>query len=569
MKKLLLQTLTAALAGLLALPAAAQWSSNSQVNTVVQDAAGNGEITPLTATLSDGSTYVAWFEAAPTIRYQMRLQRLDVNGNKLWGNDGMVVSANQNGTAVYRYDLKVDQQNNAILGFQDTRSGSNQCVVYKISPTGTQLWGANGIPLLDSNATSGLSPSIGITNSNNVVVSWNSSSASGSWISFQKFSPSGTALWPAVQRIQDPSFAARYNRPYPMPAGTDDILLNYARTTGTGVGVSILFAQRYDATGTAVWAAPTQVSSQAVGFTFFPQPVIDGAGGYFVALNSGNSANANLGDVYVQRVSGTGALPWGTVGTPALLGTATARFDGLLQYNPTRNELWLALTVTNTQQTEAGVSLQKYDISTGATLLGGAGTTVQPTSTALASVKGFRDTGSGLLLIYTEALSTVNNALKATKRTYTGGPAWSSGVVAVSSVASTKSQYSMGAFLNDQLVLSWQDNRQGAGIYAQNVRNDGQLGVVLGTRAPQSAQPLQLYPNPGAAPSLRLDLPRAQTVTLSLRDAQGRLVQQQHVTLPTGTHTVPLRAEGLAAGLYLVEASATDGPRWRGQWVKP
>ena len=572
MKKTLLLALAIILASLRTLPALAQWSSDPQLNTVVQDSVGTDEVVAHTASLPDGSTYASWFAAAPTVRYQMRLQRFDAAGNKLWGPNGILVSGtNINASTLYSYDLEVDQQGNALLGFQDLRAGgtSTQVVVYKISPAGKQLWGANGISLLDQGATLGLAPSITVTNSNNVVVSWNSSNSTGRWVASQKFAADGTALWSAVQRIQDPTGVIRYDRPAALPVGTDDILLTYVKATGSGTGVSLMFAQRYDATGAAVWAAPTQVSTQSIGFTFFPQPLADGAGGYFISFNSGNPANALLSDVYVQRVNSDGSLPWGTVGKAALAGTSTARFDGNLQYNKIRNELWLALTVTDTQQKQAGISFQKYDPATGATALGAVGVVVQPISAALYRAIGFRDTGSGLLLVYTEALSATNSAIKATKRTYTGAPAWASGVINVSSVASPKLQFDMGAFATGQVVLSWQDNRQDKGIYVQNVRDEGRLGAqVLATRPGLVAQPLALYPNPGLAPTLRLPLTQSQAVTLRLRDATGRLVLEQQVTLPAGSQEVPLRAEALAAGLYLVEAS-TATALWRGQWVKP
>lgn len=566
MKKTLLLALTAVFSGLLTAPATAQWSGNAQLNTVVKDAAGTNEVTPRIATLPDGSSYVSWFESAPTINYQMRLQRLDANGNKLWGPDGIVVSANANSTTLFRYDLKVDQQGNALLGFQDARTGVSQCVIYKISPTGTQLWGANGIALLDATATTGLSPTIAVTNSNNVVVCWNSSGTAGSWISFQKFSPSGTALWPAVQRIQGTTATERYDRPYPMPVGTDDVLLPHVRRTGTGTGVSTLMARRYNAAGTAVWAAPVQVSTKPVGFTFFPEPVSDGNDGYFVALNSGNPANATLGDVYVQHVTSTGTL-WSTDGTEALTGTATARFDGKLQYVAARNELWLALNVRNTSQSESGVSLQKFEAGSGSALLGAAGVTVLPVTAAVSAAVGFRNTGSGLLIVYTEALSAVNNVIKATKTTYTGAPAWTAGSISVAGVSSPKLQFGMDAFAGDQLVVSWQDNRQDNGIYAQNVRNDGQLGLVTAAHQAKAAQPLALYPNPGATATLRLALPQAQPVTLCLRDLTGRVVQQRRVVLPAGVQDVPLRAEHVAAGLYVVDAEVA-GQVLRTTWVK-
>jgi hypothetical protein len=88
----------------------------------------------------------------------MHLQLLDRNGNKLLEPDGLLVSNQPQTTATFRYDPKSDVVGNALLAFQDERSGAMQCVIYKVSPTGQQLWGANGIPLIDPLASSASQP---------------------------------------------------------------------------------------------------------------------------------------------------------------------------------------------------------------------------------------------------------------------------------------------------------------------------------------------------------------------------------------------------------------------------
>lgn len=561
--RLLLFLLTVVTAG----PVMAQWTTNSQLNTAVRDQTGITEVTPLTATLADGSTYISWFESVAGTNYLMRMQRLDAAGNKLWGPDGIIVSSNPQSTALYRYDLQVDNADNAILGFQDTRTSStSQIVVYKLSPAGAQLWGANGIQLLDPTAASGLSPTLAVTSTNNVVVTWNASGTAGSWIAMQKISPAGTLLWTAPVRLQGTTTTERYDRPFPMPVSNDEILLHYVRRTGTGLGVSTMFAQRYSAAGTGVWAAPTQVSDKTIGFAFFPAPVPDGSGGYFVAFNSGNPANANLGDVYVQRVSSTGAL-WSVSGTPALTGTTTTRFDGRLEYLAARNELWLNLNVRDISQGQSGISLQKFEPGVGTALLGATGLTVFPVSVTYYATQGFRIIPNGFLTVYTENTSATTSILKATKTDFAGASAWAGGPVTVSGVVSGKLNIRTGRYLNNQVVVGWEDQRLDRGIYAQNISNTGTLGP-LSTRAAKPALPLTLFPNPGAAPVMQLSLARAQTVELLVQDLLGRPVHYSTVALPAGIQPVALPVSGVAAGTYFVRTTV-DGQPLLGRWVKP
>src|SRR5262249_61757741 len=66
-------------------------SSDSLANLVIKDNAGIDEVTPLQATTSDGRTYISWFESSGG-NYKLMMQLLDAQGNKLWGDDGLLVS---------------------------------------------------------------------------------------------------------------------------------------------------------------------------------------------------------------------------------------------------------------------------------------------------------------------------------------------------------------------------------------------------------------------------------------------------------------------------------------------
>ncbi|RZK61905.1 MAG: T9SS type A sorting domain-containing protein [Hymenobacter sp.] len=569
-----LLTCAAAAGLLLARPAQAQWATNPMTNTTVRDVAGTSEVTPLSSPGPAGGTYVAWFESVATTNYQLRLQLLDVNGWPLFGAAGLLVSNQPQSTALFRYDLKTDNEGNAVLAFQDTRSagGGNQCVLYKISPTGQQLWGATGIPLLDATATSGLSPSIGITATNNVVVGWNAGATATAdhgtkLVPMLKFSPAGLALWSAPVRIQAAS--RRFSRPaFVAVPGTDDVVAEYVEETGSGLGVSTLFAQRYNASGAAVWAAPVQVSTKTIPFAFFPELVPDGSGGYFVQVNTGNPANANLNDVYVQRVAADGTLPWGTTGTEVLAGTATLRTSGSLQYVAARGEVWSVVNELDGTQSQSGTTVQRLSPTTGAVQLGAGGVVVQAPSATYYAAQTLRDTGTGLILTYSQTSYSINRSLWATKLNYQAQLAWAAGAVQLSNNVSAKLNYSTLPFANNQLVNVWADQRQDSGIYAQTINDSGQLGTLLGTRSGQAAGLLALSPNPSRSPVLHLSAARAQTVPITAHDLTGRLVWQAEVRLSAGATAMPLEAPALAAGIYLVEATV-DGTAWRGRWVKP
>lgn len=564
------------LAAGLSFSAQAQWNSNPAQNLAVRDATGIAEVTPRISPAPNGGTWLAWFESVATTNYQMRLQLLDVNGRPQLGTAGLLVSNQPQASALYRYDLKTDNLGNAVLAFQDTRTGRSQCVAYKISPNGTQLWGANGIALLDPDATSSLSPTIGFTFGDNVVIAWNSSGAAttahaSKWVAFQKLSPTGLAL-SGVNRVQDP--IKRYSRPAitgmtSNALGADDVVMQYVEETGSGLGVSTVYAQRFGTTSAPVWTAPVRVSDKTIGFAAFPEFVPDGSGGFYLLLGSGNPASAALGDMYAQRVLADGSLPWGSTGTEILAGTATARIGGSLQWVAARNEVWVVVNELNSSQSSSGFTVQRLAPATGAVQLGSSGVPLQAVSAKYYAAQTLRDTGAGLIITYTENTSALNRALWATKIDYLAQPAFpaASRNVLLSSVASPKLNFATLPFTNNQLVNVWADQRTDDGIYAQTISGTGTLGVLAARRA-TAAQPLVVSPNPGSAPTLHLTLHTAQTLEVTVRDLTGRTVHLVRAEVAGGEATLPLAAPHLPAGVYILETTVAGQP-WQGRWVNP
>ncbi|HML85840.1 MAG TPA: hypothetical protein PKE52_11850, partial [Bacteroidales bacterium] len=63
---------------------------------------------------------------------------------------------------------------------------------YRISPTGTFVWGANEVTL-SSNTNFNAAPKVIVTNAGNAIVAW----MSGDYITMQKINASGTLQWGA------------------------------------------------------------------------------------------------------------------------------------------------------------------------------------------------------------------------------------------------------------------------------------------------------------------------------------------------------------------------------------
>src|SRR6185436_3238652 len=148
----------------------AQWSGNPAQNLAVGDANGDQAVAKIAAT-GDGKTWIGWFDQRSG-SYAVYVQLLGADGSETFPHNGLLVSSNPQSSSLVDWDLKADSQGNCVLAFTDTRAGTDLDVyAYRISPSGTFLWGANGVTL-SSNSDYEPSPKIAETSDGNFVVDW-------------------------------------------------------------------------------------------------------------------------------------------------------------------------------------------------------------------------------------------------------------------------------------------------------------------------------------------------------------------------------------------------------------
>jgi hypothetical protein len=445
----------------------AQFTEDTLNNLAIHDVVGSEQATPLSATTSDGRTYISWFDISSG-SYVLRMQLLDANGISQWPSGGIVVSDFPQSSAIFRYDLRVDLTDHAVVAFQDERSGEMKPVVYRIAPDGSSVWGNEGFPLSDSTAT-GLAPKIGITRSNNIIVAWNADAGGTRWLSYQKISPAGELLW--TKRIFDGN---KYSRPCIAPRDADGFVMMYVKESGNFPGVTCtMLAQAFNVDGIGQWANPVTVSSKTITFFFFPEITSDNAGGFFMAFNTGNPVNVMLNDVYAQHVDSLGNI-WSSTGTELANSTIENKsFAGLI-FNENLQQIFVQMQVLDGNQSASGVSLQKINASDGSVLFGANALIIKNQSTQYYLPFGISDAGDGIIGIY--GLGTFGNQqLQAYKVDYSGMPSWNYDPT-LCIFNSTKDDVAVGSFKNDQCVVVWADDRNDLGIYAQNIKIDGSFG---------------------------------------------------------------------------------------------
>jgi hypothetical protein len=522
----------------LATTLAAQWTT-PDLNTAVSATSGAGASTPLSAPGPDGSSYVTWFENA-TGAYVLKMQRLDVDGQALWAPGGIVVSDEPQNSALFRFDFKSDHAGNAIVVFQDERSGALDVVAYKISPAGDALW-AGGLPLLTPGAT-GIGPVIGVLADDRIVFAWNTDRTPQT-VAYRVVEPDGSLSGDPLEI----GASGITGRPKVVPTSDGGFWLQYVHQPGNFLSPGTMYAVRCDGDGVA---GPTiAIAANTINGFYFPEPISDGHDGLYVAFNTGNVANGSITDVCVQRLRANG-VTWANTGRPVEDGVLTQRYTGTATPALVNDDagLMIAYIVTNLNQSEGGIAVQRFDTA-GAALLGATGPILVASSTALPQLFGNAAVADGVVAVYTTGgfgAETAHAVRTDLNGTVVGTPA----IIDVSTASSSKDDATLIPFRDGQAVAVWQDERNGSTIYAQPIEVDNSTSVTESNEngivllAGEAAEILFLQ----AAPASQL----------CITDAQGRLVHQQFLPAQGQGSRVPLPLHDAPAGMYLVTLEGPD-----------
>ncbi len=240
--------------------ALAQWTSNTAVNTPVCVQPGDQAV-PKAAATGDGKTWIGWFDHRGA-NYEVYVQLLDQGGNPLLAPNGLLVSGNPPSSSLLDWDLIADSSGNCVLTFSDTRAGGDLDVyAYRISQTGTFLWGANGVAL-SNNSANDLHSTVAELSDGTFVFVWTVIPATGaSSIVARRFDAAGNSLLGPT-----PIPLATGTAPNERPSFSDVVASdngNFIVLWLRDIMVSTphhIKSQKYDSVATALWNGGVPVS---------------------------------------------------------------------------------------------------------------------------------------------------------------------------------------------------------------------------------------------------------------------------------------------------------------------
>lgn len=449
-------------------PGHGQWNPNTYVNTAISTLNVADQQTVAT---SDGKMWIAYY-AHEGSNYNMYAQLLDANGNKLLGNDGFLVSNQVSGSAIFVFNACLDASNNLIISCQDMRSGSQQCVIYKISQAGAHLWSSSGVIV-----GAGLSPYSAALSTGEVIVAFNATT--GSTLNLQKIKTDGTLAWATPKAVLVGTVKTTRGQVIGTSNGNFTMVF---QKKGTGVS-STLWVQRFDSAGAGI-STQAQLSTLTASSSRYYSVLADADTvycGYYVA--SGSRFNS-----YLQRIPPDGSVPWGNNGAnfcTAVASTDPYQMMTSISHWTSSPYIWSVCSFTNSAQSNYGVYIQKFNKVNGTRIFGDGAKNVFP-------IAATRETQAGNLVTVNDSpmfmLYDVNYKIYSTRLDVNGDFAWPVNRVEISSTTATagtpKGRFGFSVAGPNKCAGYWYEDRStGIGYmgYAQGISINGLVGIKVYT----------------------------------------------------------------------------------------
>lgn len=274
----------------------------------------------------NGGGFASWLDETTPYYRKITAQHFDSNGNRLWGDNGLSVTTGGDTYVLSGKHMVADDNGGFIVTypFSPTLSSALQTYAQRIDSDGNKLWGTNGVQI--SNAINSTSQQQIIKAAgNNYYVVWFENSAEYA----QLVDANGNPVWSNPVRVvsMEPEQYHMTNTFF-----TDDqsnLIVLWAETRTNAEGV---YAQKIDANGNRLWGndgkfvyenTPNTLIVTEDNHSYWASTRLYGISmgngdvGFIWSYGEleGAMADDNLNYIIAQKLDVNGDVQWGTSGT--------------------------------------------------------------------------------------------------------------------------------------------------------------------------------------------------------------------------------------------------------------
>jgi hypothetical protein len=287
------------------------WGSDRKVN---QSVGVYNCYNPDVAIDSDGNAIVVWY-GSPSFT-EIYAQKLDTSGNPLWGSTDVTVNQNTTGTQEDAA-VAVDSAGNAYVVWSDYRNGSIDGEIYaqKLNSSGVPKWGSNDLKVNQNlSLLRQRTPDIAVDSDNNIIVIWEDNRTDSDFdIYAQKYNSDGVALWDSDDILVNQNSGSLDQVRATIGVDPDDnIIVAWLEDRNTAT-ITEVFAQKLSSSGNPLWDSSDKQINQypQVRALNNPKIAVDSEGYSFIIWDDKRNGIAD-NDYYLQKCDPQGNAMWGS-----------------------------------------------------------------------------------------------------------------------------------------------------------------------------------------------------------------------------------------------------------------
>jgi hypothetical protein len=296
----------------------AQWASNG----VVVCSAPGDQVNPQIISDDNYGAIVTW-EDTRNGNPDIFAQRVDTSGNSLWSPNGLALCTDI--SMQHAPTLVSDGAQGAIVVWTDQRNGgANKDIYAQRVNSGVVQWTANGVPV-DADVSDQFNPTVVTDGAGGAIVTFENQGSDIDVYAEHLNAANGASMW-AKKAVCTASGDQTHT------AATSDLAggVIVAWDDRRGGGNTDIYAQRLNASGSPLWTANGAALCTASFDQIAPQIVSSTIGGAIVAWSDQRS---DPGDIYAQRVNGSGSAQW------TLNGVVVCTAPGEQTFHPRSSEI--------------------------------------------------------------------------------------------------------------------------------------------------------------------------------------------------------------------------------------
>jgi hypothetical protein len=447
----------------------AQWSKYPSVNNPVCTETDE-QLSPSITSDGAGGSIITWYDKRGGSEYDIYAQRLDALGNPQWTTGGVVVCSSSN-DQMYPV-ICPDGNGGAFIAWTNVAKGGNSIYAQLIDASGNIQWGTDGIEICSAGAQRQNLRIVYESNNGGCIIVWEDYRSGGADIYAQGIGPKGKVYWNTDGNEVCTEIGEQRMPRITMDADNSNVIIAWDDTRRSKKGtVYDIYAQKMDLSGAVQWNTNGNEICIATGDQLLPDITSDDSGG---AIITWHDLRGTSYDIFAQRMDATGSAMWTTDGIVVSSAAGTqANTRMIMDGSHGAIITWIdgrSSGATHIYAQRINGQGSQLWTSNGVAICTSGGTRNIP--------EMIPDYSGGAIIVWSDNRSTSYD-IYAQKVNGNGLVQWGNNGVQVSTASNDQLDYTIVSDDFGGAFIAWDDARGSAkDIYSQNILSEGGLGVV-------------------------------------------------------------------------------------------